>query len=32
MAASVIAMLPTLLLFCMFHRMIIQSIAISGIK
>ncbi|MBQ8031650.1 MAG: carbohydrate ABC transporter permease [Butyrivibrio sp.] len=32
MAASVIAMLPTLLLFFMFQRMIIQSIAISGIK
>ena len=32
MAASVIAMLPTLLLFFMFQKMIIQSIAISGIK
>ena len=32
MAASVIAMLPTLLLFFMFQRMIIESIAISGIK
>lgn len=32
MAASVIAMLPTLILFFMFQRMIIQSIAISGIK
>ncbi|MCQ2982381.1 MAG: carbohydrate ABC transporter permease [Treponemataceae bacterium] len=32
MAASVIAMLPTLLLFFTFQRMIIQSIAISGIK
>ena len=32
MAASVIAMLPTLLLFFIFQRMIIESIAISGIK
>ncbi len=32
MAASVIAMLPTLVLFLLFQRMIIQSIAISGIK
>ena len=32
MAASVIAMLPTLLLFFVFQRMIIESIAISGIK
>jgi multiple sugar transport system permease protein len=32
MAASVIAMLPTLVLFFLFQRMIIQSIAISGIK
>lgn len=32
MAASVIAMLPTLVLFLVFQRMIIQSIAISGIK
>ncbi|MBR7044072.1 MAG: carbohydrate ABC transporter permease [Lachnospiraceae bacterium] len=32
MAASVIAMIPTLLLFFVFQRMIIESIAISGIK
>jgi multiple sugar transport system permease protein len=32
MAASVIAMLPTLLLFFVFQRMIVESIAISGIK
>ncbi|MBE5827267.1 MAG: carbohydrate ABC transporter permease [Butyrivibrio sp.] len=32
MAASVIAMLPTLLLFFAFQRVIIESIAISGIK
>lgn len=32
MAASVIAMLPTLLLFFLFQRVIIESIAISGIK
>ncbi|MCR4998563.1 MAG: carbohydrate ABC transporter permease [Lachnospiraceae bacterium] len=32
MAASVIAMLPTLLLFFIFQRVIIESIAISGIK
>lgn len=32
MAASVIAMLPTLVLFFIFQRMIIESIAISGIK
>ena len=32
MAASVIAMIPTLLLFFIFQRMIIESIAISGIK
>ncbi len=32
MAASVIAMLPTLILFFLFQRMIIESIAISGIK
>lgn len=32
MAASVIAMLPTLLLFFVFQRVIIESIAISGIK
>ncbi|MBQ7506826.1 MAG: carbohydrate ABC transporter permease [Lachnospiraceae bacterium] len=32
MAASVIALLPTLVLFFIFQRMIIESIAISGIK
>lgn len=32
MAASVIAMMPTLLLFFLFQRVIIESIAISGIK
>ena len=32
MAASVIAMLPTLVLFFLFQRVIIESIAISGIK
>ena len=32
MAASVIAMLPTLILFLLFQRVIIESIAISGIK
>jgi len=32
MAASVIAMLPTLILFFAFQRVIIESIAISGIK
>ncbi len=32
MAASVIAMLPTLILFFMFQRVIIESIAINGIK
>ena len=32
MAASVIAVLPTLLLFFVFQRVIIESIAISGIK
>jgi multiple sugar transport system permease protein len=32
MAASVIAMIPTLLLFFLFQRIIIESIAISGIK
>ncbi len=32
MAASVIAMVPTLILFLTFQRVIIQSIAISGIK
>jgi multiple sugar transport system permease protein len=32
MAASVIAMLPTLVLFFAFQRVIIESIAISGIK
>ncbi len=32
MAASVIAMLPTLVLFFLFQRMIVESIAISGIK
>ncbi len=32
MAASVIAMLPTMILFFMFQRVIIESIAISGIK
>lgn len=32
MAASVIAMVPTLLLFFLFQRVIIESIAISGIK
>ena len=32
MAASVIAMIPTLLLFFIFQRIIIESIAISGIK
>ncbi len=32
MAASVIAMLPTLTLFFLFQRVIVESIAISGIK
>lgn len=32
MAASVIAMLPTMILFFLFQRVIIESIAISGIK
>lgn len=32
MAASVIALLPTLLLFFFFQRVIIESVAISGIK
>ena len=32
MAASVIAMLPTILLFFCFQRVIIESVAISGIK
>lgn len=32
MAASVIAMVPTMVLFFVFQRMIIESIAISGIK
>ena len=32
MAASVIAMIPTLILFFAFQRLIIESIAISGIK
>ncbi len=32
MAASVIAMLPTLVLFFLFPRVMIESIAISGIK
>lgn len=32
MAASVIAMLPTLVLFFLFQRMIVESVAISGIK
>ncbi len=32
MAASVIAMLPTLILFFLFQRTIVESIAISGIK
>lgn len=32
MAASVIAMMPTLILFFAFQRVIIESIAISGIK
>ncbi len=32
MAASVIAMLPTLILFFLFQRVIVESIAISGIK
>ncbi len=32
MAASVIAMLPTLVLFFLFQRVIVESIAISGIK
>ncbi|MGM9536845.1 MAG: carbohydrate ABC transporter permease [Candidatus Onthomonas sp.] len=32
MAASVIAMLPTLLLFFFFQRYIIESLAISGVK
>ncbi len=32
MAASVMAMIPTLLLFFVFQRFIIESIAISGIK
>lgn len=32
MAASVIAMLPTLILFFTFQRVIVESVAISGIK
>ena len=32
MAASVIAMIPTIILFFCFQRMIIESVAISGIK
>jgi len=32
MAASVIAMIPTLVLFFLFQRVIVESIAISGIK
>ena len=32
MAASVIAMLPTLLLFFFFQRYIIESMALSGVK
>ena len=32
MAASVIAMIPTLVLFFLFQRAIVESIAISGIK
>lgn len=32
MAASVIAMIPTILLFFCFQRVIIESVAISGIK
>ena len=32
MAASVIAMLPTLILFFLFQKVIIESIAITGIK
>ncbi|MBQ4463864.1 MAG: carbohydrate ABC transporter permease [Eubacterium sp.] len=32
MAASVIAMLPTLVLFFAFQRVIVESVAISGIK
>lgn len=32
MAASVIAMLPTLVLFFLFQRVIVESVAISGIK
>ncbi len=32
MAASVIAMIPTLVLFFIFQRVIVESIAISGIK
>ncbi len=32
MAASVIAMLPTLILFFIFQKVIVESIAISGIK
>ena len=32
MAASVIAMLPTLILFFLFQRVIVESVAISGIK
>ena len=32
MAASVIAMLPTITLFFCFQRVIIESVAISGIK
>ncbi len=32
MAASVIAMIPTMILFFVFQRVIIESIAISGIK
>lgn len=32
MAASVIAMLPTIILFFCFQRVIIESVAISGIK
>jgi multiple sugar transport system permease protein len=32
MAASVIAMIPTLLLFFFFQRYIIESVAITGMK
>ena len=32
MAASVLSILPTLLLFFFFQRYIIESVAISGVK